>query len=101
MTDAHIPEPVRQLLAAISETLTFPDPGSDRADLARYEACVCERVHLIRLAIRDVLDGTATNGVQWEADYLRTKIAERPPRYRTSEEYIAHLAALANGGEGQ
>ncbi|MFF1702483.1 hypothetical protein [Streptomyces sp. NPDC058252] len=101
MTDTDIPEPIRQLLAAISETLTFPDPGSNLADLTRYEDCVCERVHLIRLAIHDVLNGKASQGVQWEADYLRTKTAERPPRYRTSEEYIAHLSGLANGGEGQ
>lgn len=101
MTDTDIPEPVRQLLAAIGETLTLPDPGRDRADLDRYEACVSDRVHLVQLTIRDVLNGKAINGIAWEADYLRKQTADRPPRYRTFDEYIAHLRALASGGEGQ
>lgn len=101
MTDTDIPEPIRQLLAAIGAALDLPDPGRDREDLDRYETCVSARVHLVQLTIRDVLDGKATNGVQWEAEYLRKQTADRPPRYRTFDEYIAHLRALANGGEGQ
>jgi hypothetical protein len=101
VTTTDIPEPVRQLLAAIAETLTLPDPSSDRDDLVLYESCVSDRVHLIQLTIRDVLDGKATNGVQWEADYLRRKTEAQPPRYRTHEQYMAHLRALANGGESQ
>ncbi|WP_338675162.1 hypothetical protein V1460_20875 [Streptomyces sp. SCSIO 30461] len=92
MTTTDIPEPVRDLLAAIVETLTQPEPSSERVDMVRFETCVSERVHLIQLAVRDVLDGTATNGVKWEADCLRKKAADRPPRYRTADEYLATFA---------
>ncbi|MER7838465.1 hypothetical protein ABTY98_21885 [Streptomyces sp. NPDC096040] len=99
MTATDIPEPVRDLLAAISETLTLPDPAGDRMDLVRYEGCISERVHLIQLAIRDVLSGKATNGLEWEAAFLRKQSTARPPRYRTSEEYLADLREIASGGE--
>ncbi|MEV7387587.1 hypothetical protein [Streptomyces sp. NPDC091215] len=101
MTATDIPEAVRDLLAAISETLTLPDPSSDRMDMVRYESCVSERVHLIQMAVRDILNGTAAHGVQWEADYLRKKAADRPPRYRTPEQYLADLHQLAGGGEAR
>ncbi|MEU2734673.1 hypothetical protein ABZ656_04260 [Streptomyces sp. NPDC007095] len=97
MTDLDIPEPLRQLLAAIDETLTLPDPAGDRDDLVRYEMCVSDRIHLVQLAVRDLLAGKSANGVQWEADYLRKKSADNPPRYRNSEQYIADLRkAVAN-----
>ncbi|MFE3325837.1 hypothetical protein [Streptomyces sp. NPDC059176] len=49
MTTTDIPEPVRDLLAAIVETLTLPDPSSERMDMVRFETWVSERVHLIQL----------------------------------------------------
>ncbi|HWU23243.1 MAG TPA: hypothetical protein VN088_17015 [Nocardioides sp.] len=97
--EAALPEPVRELLAAISATITLPDPGGARMDLVRYEGTVSERTHLIQIAIRDILDGKAINGLQWEADYLRKQITARPPRYRTSEQELADLRRIANGGE--
>lgn len=89
MTD--IPEPIRGLLAAIDETLTLPAPAGARDDLVRYETCVTERIHLVQLAVRDLLAGKSSNGVEWEADYLRKKSAANPPRYRDSEQYLADL----------
>ncbi|MGW3724164.1 hypothetical protein [Streptomyces sp. NPDC000851] len=100
-TVTTIPEPVRDLLAGISETLTLPDPGGDRMDLVRYESCASERIHLVQLAIRATLDGKASNGLEWEAAYLREQIERRPPRYRTAEQEIADLRRIASGGEGQ
>lgn len=97
----NVTEPVRDLLAAISDVLTLPDPGGDRMDLVRYESCVSERIHMIQLAIRDVLAGKAVNGLEWETAYLREQIERRPPRYRTAEQEIADLHRIANGGEGQ
>ncbi|MFK0154045.1 hypothetical protein ACIQVK_18475 [Streptomyces sp. NPDC090493] len=70
-------------------------------DMVRFETCVSERVHLIQLAVRDVLDGTAANGMKCEAGYLRKQAADRPPRYRTADEYRAHLRSITTGGEGQ
>ena len=100
MTKA-VPEPIRDLLAAISELLTLPDPGGDRMDLVRYESCVSERIHLVQLAIRDTIAGKAKNSLEWEAAYLREQIERRPPRYRTSEQELADLRRIATGGEGQ
>lgn len=97
--NTSLPEPVRDLLAAISELLTLPDPGGDRMDLVRYESAVSERTHLIQITIRDILAGNAINGLHWEANYLRKQITARPPRYRTSEQEMADLRRIANGGE--
>ncbi|MEU6099071.1 hypothetical protein [Streptomyces sp. NPDC047079] len=96
-----IPGPVRDLLAAIGEVLTLPDPGGDRMDLVRYESCVSERIHLVQLTIRDILTGKATDGLEWEAAYLRKQNTARPPRYRTSEQELADLRRTARDGEGQ
>jgi hypothetical protein len=101
MSTPDLPEPVRDLLAAISETLSLPDPGGDRMDLARYETCVSERIHLVQLLIRDVLDGKTVNGLEWETAYLRQQNEARPPRYRTAEQYLADLRRIAGSGEGQ
>jgi hypothetical protein len=102
MSAQPLPEPVRDLLAAISETLTLPDPGSERMDLVRYESCVSERLHLIKLIIRDVLDGKDKNGLEWETAYLRQQNEARPPRYRTLDEYLTEpRRVVAEAGEGQ
>lgn len=92
---------LRELLAAISEVLTLPNPGSDRMDLVRYESCVSERIHLVQLVIRDTIAGNTKNGLEWESAYLREQIERRPPRYRTSEQELADLRRIVTGGEGQ
>ncbi|GHA28796.1 hypothetical protein GCM10010372_30790 [Streptomyces tauricus] len=92
-----IPEPIRNLLAAISETLTLPTPAITVEDLSKYEAAVDERTHLIQLAIRDVL-ADDTRGPQWEADYLRH--AAKPVRYRTPDQWLADLKQDAADGTG-
>jgi len=85
-----IPTPLRELLAAISEILTLPGPAATLEDLARYDGAVAERTHLVQLAIRDVLSGN-TQGIQWEANYLRKRAVESRPRYRTQEQWLDDL----------
>lgn len=85
-----IPTPLRELLAAISEILTLPGPAATLEDLTRYESAVAERNHLVQLAIRDILSGD-TQGIQWEADYLRKRAVESRPRYRTQEQWLDDL----------
>lgn len=93
-----IPEPIRDLLAAIGETLTLPTPANTVEDLGKYEATVTERTHRIQLAISDIL-ANDTEGPQWEADYLRR--ATRPVRYRTSKQWLADLKQIAAGDGDQ
>ncbi|MEV6752362.1 hypothetical protein [Streptomyces sp. NPDC051214] len=104
MPDRTFSDPVRDLLAAISETLTLPTPAYTVEDLCKYETAVTQRTHLIQLAIRDIL-ADDTHGAQWEADYLR-RHGTGPVRYRTSEQWLADLeqapaADTAEAGEGQ
>lgn len=83
MTSNDIPEPLRDLLAAISDTLELPAADINPADQRRYVWQLQDRVRFVQGAIRDVLTGAATLGIQWEADYLRRKIAENPPTYQS------------------
>ncbi|MGW6263650.1 hypothetical protein, partial [Streptomyces sp. NPDC055085] len=93
------PEPIRELLAAINETLTLPAPAGDRDDLVRYEMHASGRISLVKIVIRDALDGKADLGLAWEARYLRKEIADRPPSYRTPEQYLAELRENSEDGE--
>ncbi|MGW3847164.1 hypothetical protein [Streptomyces fagopyri] len=94
----NIPEPLRELLTAMSEALTLPSPASTPEDLSRYEGAVAERMHLVQLAIYDVLGDDATD-TRWEAEYLR-KVSAKPVRYRTPEQWLADLKRTAAGETG-
>lgn len=93
-----IPEPLRDLLAAMGEALSLPAPASTLEDLSRYEGVVAERLHLVQLAIHDVLGDDSTD-VCWEAEYLR-KTSARPVRYRTPEQWLAEIKRTAAGEAG-
>ncbi|WP_432114037.1 hypothetical protein [Streptomyces sp. S1] len=93
----EIPEPVRSLLAAIAETLDVPEPGVDIESLIKYNTFVEGRIHFVQMAIRDVLTGKADLGVEWEAEFLRKKVAERPPTYRV----LAQPLGSAEAEEGR
>ncbi|MEU6702555.1 hypothetical protein [Streptomyces wuyuanensis] len=84
-----IPESLRDLLAAISEALEVPAPALDRDAEAAYRWHVEDRIMLVQSAIKDVRAGEATLGLDWEANYLRDRVAERPARYRTRDQAIA------------
>lgn len=59
---------LRDLLAAVLETLTTPDT-------APPDATLLLRVMAVRGTLRDVLDGNATLGIPWETAYLRKETA--------------------------
>lgn len=91
----NLPDPIRDFLAAISETLALPGPAFSLADLTKFESTVAERTHRVQLAIRDLLDGRSDD-LAWEAGYLR-RHAALPVRYRTPEQHLTELRALTGG----
>ncbi|MFF2774827.1 hypothetical protein ACFVU3_07950 [Streptomyces sp. NPDC058052] len=86
MTD--LSSSIRNLLATIADFLDVPDPALDRADESAHRFLVDERVLLVRGVIEDILVGKATLGLDWEADYLRRRAAERPVTYRTLAQVV-------------
>ncbi|MFD4786576.1 hypothetical protein ACFWN1_05740 [Streptomyces sp. NPDC058459] len=95
---ANLTDPVRDFLAAISEVLTLPEPAATLGDLIKFKSEVDTRTHRVQLAIRDLLDGSSDD-LAWEAGYLR-RHAGLPVRYRTPEQHLTEVRALARG-EGQ
>ncbi|MGP4085428.1 hypothetical protein [Streptomyces sp. KR55] len=64
---------LRDLLAAVLEALDMPfDPMRDLTAMLRIGA--------VTGTLRDVLNGSATNGIPWETDYLRKEIARLAAR---------------------
>ncbi|MCD2465535.1 hypothetical protein MBT42_18435 [Streptomyces sp. MBT42] len=97
----EIPRPLRGLLAAISEVLDVPDPDLDRAAEFAHRMLLDDRIRSVQLAIRDVLDGKADLGIEWEADYLRRAAAKRPPAYCTLAGRLAAIKAEERRAPGQ
>ncbi|GAA2407430.1 hypothetical protein GCM10010420_39410 [Streptomyces glaucosporus] len=89
MTAHEIPAPMRALLAAVLEAIDLPYPATV-GDSERYHDVLERRVAHVAIALRGVLHDRPLMGSEWEAEYLRERLAEHPPTgYR-------HV-----GGEGQ
>ncbi|WP_371579449.1 hypothetical protein [Streptomyces sp. NBC_01314] len=99
-----VPGPVRDLLAAIADTLDLPVPAPERTAELAHQGLLDDRVQNVRLAIDAVLNGRAYEGIEWEARYLRDQAAKRPPSYRTRAQFDddrrAAAAATAPAGPG-
>ncbi|MFM9595733.1 hypothetical protein ACKI1J_24265 [Streptomyces scabiei] len=94
-TPDTVPGPVRELLAAIVETLDLPVPAPEAAAAAVHQGILDDRVQYVRLAIDAILTGTAHEGIEWEAQFLRTQAAKRPPAYRTRAQFDDDRRAAA------
>ncbi|MFD0312322.1 hypothetical protein [Streptomyces sp. NPDC127119] len=90
-----LPEPVRDLLAAVLEALDIPHPASVGGCEAHDSLLNSRAVHA-RIALGSVLDEEGPGmGPAWNAEYLRERLAEHPVAgYVTADQ--AH-AALAEG----
>ncbi|TQE40255.1 hypothetical protein Sipo8835_00140 [Streptomyces ipomoeae] len=88
-----LPPALAELLAAISDTLDMPPAAPGLRNEVAHGLHAEERIHLVQMAIRDVLNGKS-HGLQFEVAYLRQRIAARPPRYTTIDQVL-------DGGEGQ
>jgi hypothetical protein len=80
VTDIDIPEPVRDLLAAVLEAIDIPHPATFGHQGA-HDRLLNDRVMYARLALRSTLEdaelGTAM-GPAWDAQYLRKRLAQHP-----------------------
>ncbi|MFE3657251.1 hypothetical protein [Streptomyces sp. NPDC059165] len=86
---ADLSAPVLNLLAAMGEALDVPAPALDRDAEAEYRLLVEDRIRYVRCVIKAVVAGETGGGIEWEADYLRRKTAERPVTYRTNAQVLA------------
>lgn len=72
-----IPEPVRDLLAAVLEAIDIPHPATVGGTEAHDQLLTTRAVHA-RIALRSTLDDGPDMGPAWNAQYLRERIAEHP-----------------------
>jgi hypothetical protein len=78
MTAREIPAPVCELLAAVLEAIDLPYPATV-GDSERYHDVLEQRVAHVAIALRGVLHDRPLMGAEWEAEYLRERLAEHPP----------------------
>lgn len=80
---AALPDDVRELLAAVVETLALPR-GATLADEEARGQLLSDRAFPVVLALRDILADRPGNrrNIAWNAAYLRDVLAERPATYR-------------------
>jgi hypothetical protein len=88
----NVPDPARELLAAVLEALDIPTPATVGGTEA-HDRALNTRVMLTKTALRDVLENGAPLGVEWTTAYLRERLAETPPTgYVTTAQADAALA---------
>jgi hypothetical protein len=80
VTNIDIPEPVRDLLAAVLEAINIPHPATYGGQDA-HDRLLNDRVMYARLALRSTLDDAELSpamGPAWDARYLRDRLAQHP-----------------------
>ncbi|KMS74532.1 hypothetical protein ACH49_22455 [Streptomyces leeuwenhoekii] len=77
MSTHEIPEPVRDLLAAVLEAIDLPHPATT-AGAEVHDRLLGTRVVHARIALRSILDDGPHLGPAWSAQYLRERLAEHP-----------------------
>lgn len=82
-----IPEPTRDLLAALLEALDIPLPAT-MGDDAAYQRLLADRAGQVAVSLRGLLkdDQAGDADPAWEAVYLRKNIAKLPITYRAWDE---------------
>lgn len=77
MTTHTLPEPVRDLLAAVLEAIDLPHPATVGGSEA-HDRLLSIRVVHARIALHSILDDGPDMGPAWNAQYLRERLAEHP-----------------------
>lgn len=89
---SQIPEPVRDLLAAVLEAIDVPGAATTGGAPVADRLLSTRAMHA-RIGLRALLDGDVTDSA-WSAAYLRERIAEHPViGYVTLDQADAALAA--------
>jgi len=110
MSATDLPEPVRDLLAAVLEAIDLPHPATT-GGAEVHDQLLAARVMCARIALRSALglDGPLMS-LEWDAQYLRERLAEHPVTgYVTATQAQAALdagktwseAVTLPGGEDQ
>ncbi|MCX4908043.1 hypothetical protein [Streptomyces sp. NBC_00878] len=73
----NVPEPARDLLAAVLEALDIPHPATI-GDRETHDRILNNRVMQAKIALRSVLEDHPL-GTEWTVQYLREQLAEHPP----------------------
>ncbi|MET9691470.1 hypothetical protein ABZY81_23835 [Streptomyces sp. NPDC006514] len=73
----------RPLVEAVLEALSLPAPATF-GDRAEHDRILSDRVMYARIVLKSAL--ADPSDVEWEADYLRQRLAEHPPTYRAFDE---------------
>ncbi|MET8803581.1 hypothetical protein [Streptomyces sp. NPDC004546] len=86
-----LPPAVVNLLSAVLEAIDLPYPATVGWQEA-HDKILNERVMHAKLTLRSVLDNSSL-GMDWDANYLREKLAQHPVQgYVTNEQASAALA---------
>jgi hypothetical protein len=75
--DTTLPEPVRDLLAAVLEAIDLPHPATTGGSEV-HDRLLATRVVHARIALRNLFDDGPDLGPAWTAKYLRERLAEHP-----------------------
>lgn len=79
-----LPEPVRDLLAAVVEALTVPLPSIDQADERAFHRLLELRTTDVRTTLASILDFPDVP-IDKDADSIRARIAALPVTYAVYE----------------
>ncbi len=92
---SNVPEPVRDLLAAVLEAINIPHPATV-GDTEAHDRVLNDRAMHAVVAIHDVLRDGPSLGVEWTTRYLRERLAEHP-----TDGYRHWLAPAADSEAGR
>jgi hypothetical protein len=88
-----LPEPVRDLLAAVLDALDIPHPATT-GGAEVYDRIRNERATHVAVALRSVLDVKPLMDIEWTTAYLREQLAKHPAAgYVTVDQAHAALDA--------
>ncbi|MFM9672736.1 hypothetical protein [Streptomyces galilaeus] len=92
--DSTLPQPARDLLAAVLEALDIPSPATFGGTEAHDRILNDRAMHAV-IALRSALEDRPLMDIEWTTSYLRERLAEHPVTgYVTADQ--AH-AAFAEG----
>lgn len=88
-----IPEPARDLLAAVLEAIDIPHSAT-MGSADAHDRVLNDRVMHVRIALREVLGDDPSLDIEWTTAYLREQLLKHPPTgYVSADQARAAVAA--------